>query len=150
MNYKKLSKEELIAIVEEQQMLLSDRVHIYGKDEAVETIRNLYNDYSIEKFGMLLLTSQNKVISAEILHIGTATACIVDVKNLVKKVVLTKRCTSVILFHNHPGGSLEFSSNDITMHNRIGTVLTCIGVEILDNFILTDFQYVSGKYSGVI
>jgi len=49
----------------------------------------------------------------------------------------------VLLSHNHPGGSLTPSEDDVTTTNRIAQALRMVGIHLADHIIVSDREYYS-------
>ena len=52
---------------------------------------------------------------------------------------------SIILIHNHPGGSVEPSKEDINITKRIKEAGDIIGIDLLDHVIITEDNFSSLK-----
>jgi len=105
--------------------------------------------HSNEVFMVALLNSQNKLISLETASIGTINEAPVYPREIVK-VVLNKNANSVILAHNHPGGSLKPSDADIEVTNRITQALKPISVNVIDHIIVADGGFTSFAEKGLL
>jgi DNA repair protein RadC len=56
---------------------------------------------------------------------------------------ILKSASSIIIAHNHPGGSLEPSAEDLDVTKRLTDCGKLLGVEVLDHLIVTAESYVS-------
>jgi len=56
----------------------------------------------------------------------------------------------VLLAHNHPGGSLTPSEDDITATNRIAQALRMVGIQLADHIIVSDREFFSMHLHGCI
>lgn len=88
-----------------------------------------------EFFEVAFLNSQNKVICIEKLFEGTIGECALYVRDIIKK-TLEHNATSIIIAHNHPGGSLKPSQADLLATKKIGVALSNINVKLLDAIII--------------
>jgi DNA repair protein RadC len=88
-----------------------------------------------ERFAVLLLDAKNQLLGTKVITIGTATETLANPRDIFRE-VLRQGATRVIIAHNHPTGSVEPSSDDITLTTRLlqGGQLLC--VPILDHLIL--------------
>ena len=56
----------------------------------------------------------------------------------------------VLLSHNHPGGSLEPSEDDVNATNRIAQALRMVGIHLADHIIVSDRDFYSLYMHGCI
>ena len=63
---------------------------------------------------------------------------------------LRHQANSVILAHNHPGGSTRPSAADINVTIRIVTALESISIKVLDHIIVAGDKYVSFAERGLL
>ena len=69
---------------------------------------------------------------------------------VIVEAVLRHQAHSVILAHNHPGGTLEPSQADINITRKITAALETISVRVLDHIIVADGKYFSFADHGLI
>lgn len=131
------------AAVMEERMLTST-------DEVYELIRRLWCEESIclqEQFMALFFNGANKLIGYKVISIGTMKSCPIDMKLLASLALHTMACY-VVVIHNHPSGSLQPSTQDKVMTQKIKEALALIEVKLLDHFIVTQDGYVSFAEEG--
>ena len=63
---------------------------------------------------------------------------------------LRHKAHSVILAHNHPGGSPTPSPQDIEVTKRIQVALEQISISVLDHIIAAGEQYISCAEKGLL
>lgn len=89
-----------------------------------------------ESFLVIYLTTRNEVIDTGILTDGTVDQVFIHIRELMAEAL--KRCAKgIILVHNHPGGSAEPSSEDISLTENVKTACSGVGVDLLDHIIIT-------------
>jgi DNA repair protein RadC len=69
---------------------------------------------------------------------------------LVVETVLRYNANSVILAHNHPGGSLKPSAPDVEVTKRIRDALRTISVSVVDHIIASGSKYYSFAENGLL
>lgn len=104
----------------------------------------LFAGRTYEAFYVICLDSQNRVNYACLLHEGSLNEVPVYPR-LVVELVLRHQANSVILAHNHPGGSLNPSSDDIELTKKIKAALEPISVMVVDHIIAAGDRYMSFK-----
>lgn len=102
-----------------------------------------------EKFGMLCLDSQNKIIGVHVITEGTVNEAPVYTREIAVRALLNN-ATSVIVFHNHPGETSNPSRPDIESTKRIEQGLKTLNIKLLDHIILTSTSYYSFRENGLM
>jgi DNA repair protein RadC len=131
-----------------RQVLLSQS--LTSPADAVNYIRTLISLEEHEQFIALYVNAQNFVIWDEVISSGTTTQCQISVGPIVKSALL-KNATGVIVAHNHPGGTLVASKQDIHATKQIAKALELVGISLLDSIIVTqdETNFVSMQQDGV-
>lgn len=88
-----------------------------------------------EHFLVILLDSQNRLITDEILFSGTIDAASVYPREVVK-FGLKHNAAAMILAHNHPSGECEPSQADIRITATLKTALAMVDIRVLDHIIV--------------
>jgi len=88
-----------------------------------------------ERFAVLLLDVKHRLIGTQIITIGTATETLASPRDIFRE-VLRQGATRVVVAHNHPSGSLEPSSEDITLTRQLLEGAQLLGIPLLDHLIL--------------
>lgn len=108
-----------------------------------------FNGYQMERFYVLHLDTRGRLIANTLLHEGTADQSLFPLKKMLAEV---SRLSSkaVILSHNHPGGTLRPSQEDIDCTISALRALTVVGVPMLDHVIVADRSAVSLRQNGFL
>lgn len=102
-----------------------------------------------EVFGVLYLNNRHKLIKKQILFKGTINQCAVYPREVAKK-ALQNNAASIILFHNHPSGSLIPSEADKAITNKISDALSLFDIKTIDHIIVTNKSTISLAELGLI
>ena len=105
-------------------------------------IRALYVGVRNERFILLCLNPQNRLIEARTLVQGTLRGIRIQPRTLIESVVRSG-ATRVIFCHNHPGGQVEFSTADIRSTRVFWNQLRALGVELVDHMLCAGASVVS-------
>ncbi|WP_236860077.1 JAB domain-containing protein [Candidatus Formimonas warabiya] len=105
---------------------------------------SLFVGRQYESFFVICLDAQNRVNYPALVHEGTVNEVPVYPR-LILELVLRHQAHSVILTHNHPGGSLSPSQTDIEVTKAIISTLAPISVKVLDHIIVAGDQFISLK-----
>lgn len=125
-----LSEAELVAKRKFRRGLLID-----SPFKSAEYLKNLYQQYEHEVFGMVLLDNQHRVITKVELFTGTIDGASVYPREVIKT-TLANNGAAVILYHNHPSGVVTPSQSDKKITKRIQDALQAIEVRVLDHIIV--------------
>ncbi len=106
-------------------------------------------DQHVERFGVMFLDAQNRVIDVETLFTGTLTQTSVYPREVVRA-CLRVNAASVIFTHNHPSGSPQPSRADETLTQTLKTALTLVDVRVLDHVVVAGHEAVSMAERGLI
>ena len=105
-------------------------------------IRALYIGVRNERFILLCLNRQNRLIEAQTLVQGTLRGIRLQPRTLIESVVRSG-AARVIFCHNHPGGQVEFSAADIRSTRIFWNQLKALGVELVDHMLCAGGSVVS-------
>lgn len=120
-----------------------------SSSKAGEYAVSLFAGRTYEVFFVLCLDSQNRVNYAALVHEGTINEAPVYPRIIVET-ALRHQANSVILAHNHPGGSIKPSKADIEVTKKITEALRAISISVMDHIIVAGDNYVSLAEQGMI
>ena len=66
------------------------------------------------------------------------------------KMAMANDCTSILLSHNHPGGSLKASKEDLALTQRIVDIFKPLDIRILDHIIVGGYSYSSMAENSIL
>ncbi|WP_340010970.1 DNA repair protein RadC [Paenibacillus sp. FSL H7-0690] len=121
-----------------------EQVKIRSPKDAFELLEPDFRYSTKEYFTCLFLNTKNRVISKEIISIGSLNAAIVHPREVFRTAI--KRCSaSLICAHNHPSGDPEPSIEDVNLTKRLIAAGEIIGIEVLDHIIIGGNRFYSLK-----
>lgn len=126
-----------------------DKKELNSSTKAGEYAATLFTGRQYEAFFVISLDAQNKVNYAELVHEGTINEAPVYPRMIVES-ALRHKANSVILAHNHPGGSLSPSRADIEATERIRAALEGISIKVVDHIIVCGNNFTSFAEKGLI
>lgn len=88
-----------------------------------------------EVFGILALNARGKVIGAEVVSIGTATAALVHPREVFRGAI-SLGAISLIAWHTHPSGDPSPSPEDRMLHDRLIQAGEVLGIPVVDGLVL--------------
>lgn len=102
-----------------------------------------------EEFHALWLTTQNQLIDADCLFVGTLTQTSVFPREVVRRAI-DINAGAVVFAHNHPSGTSAPSRADIELTAHLKNALGLIDVRVVDHFIVTERATTSLAESGYV
>jgi DNA repair protein RadC len=110
--------------------------------DAAEAFMPYFKARSNELFFLMMLDINDNIIQIDCLSKGGASFANVDIGNIITK-ASRMQASKVILAHNHPGGNLLPSSEDIQVTATIAFLLGSMQKELLDHIIFCGEEYCS-------
>lgn len=107
----------------------------------------LMRDLPVEECHVLLIGSGSAVIDSVRIGVGGLTETVVDVR-LVLREVLLKRATGFVLCHNHPSGTMRPSVHDDRLTRQVQEAAKLLNLTFADHVIFTDNGYYSYADEG--
>ncbi|MBS1725933.1 MAG: DNA repair protein RadC [Armatimonadetes bacterium] len=134
--------------------ILGQKVGVSGNGEVEveqidgpEDIAALLDDLRHERqehFVAVYLDSKNVILRVATIHIGTANASIVGLREIFREAV-REGAVGVIVAHNHPSGDPEPSPEDIQVTRKIVEAGELLDIDVLDHVIIGERRWVSLK-----
>lgn len=103
--------------------------------EDIELFTEPLRYYSEEHFVSFHLNAKHEVIGHQIVSRGTVSASLVHPREVFKAAIINNSY-SLIVAHNHPGGSLQPSAEDIQTTRQLVKAASIIGISLLDHVIV--------------
>lgn len=101
-----------------------------------------------EEFHILLLRNNLTPITAIKVGQGGYTSTVVDVK-VVMRNALVHAASAMMLFHNHPSGTLKPSAQDVQLTRKIKEAATLLDIRLLDHIIIGHNDFFSFHDNGL-
>jgi len=127
-----------------------DKVYLLNSSQkAGEYFKEYFADSKDkERFVCSFLDNSNRIIATKVISTGTINEAPVYPREILKSALLYDS-SSVILAHNHPGGSLSPSPEDIMVTEIIGDALATIKISVIDHIIVGDNGFASFAQRGL-
>jgi len=122
---------------------------IKSSHDVFELLYPLIGELPHEEFWIVYLNNSNKVVHKAQLSKGGITGTLVDVR-LVLKQALELGAVGIIPAHNHPSGTLEPSTADKQITQKLKMATEALDIKILDHLILTQREYLSFADKGIL
>lgn len=126
----------------EEVSAVYDRESIKTTGDAGRLLSREFFDADREYMIAVNVDSGGRPISYHIVNAGCLNQISFPVANVFKTAII-QNANSILLCHNHPGGTLEASTEDVEMTKLMVEIGRTLGIRILDHFILAKGQYIS-------
>lgn len=144
-----MKKQELVDLLEVMERSAESPVKCPG--DVLERLKE-FAGKKREHFLAVLLDGSNRVISVEVVAIGTANKCLVNPREVFAPAI-EKRAVYIITAHNHPSGDLVPSKKDVNVARRLEEAGRILGIPQLDHILISpkgQLSFVGAKLiSGV-
>lgn len=137
-----------VRLIKEPPILSTGRITNPG--DAVRILSKEFSDYDREVLGVVNLRADNTPINMSICSMGALDQTVAHPRELLKSSFLSNAC-NILIFHNHPSGSVEPSKMDVVLTDRMQKVCELTGIPLLDHIIIgKKGEYYSFKEKGTL
>lgn len=130
-----------------QACIREEKTHIVTKEEAKQYCVSLLAGWRTERFYALCFSTTHRLLGQRLIAAGSLTE-VAAYPRLVIETALNYNAHEVILCHNHPGGSLNPSADDIAATRRLDALLSGLGIILLDHIIVSGDEAYSMMQHG--
>lgn len=119
-----------------QYKIPDQKINDPGKGK--EMLRQIFRflaDSPNERVFVVALDTALKIIGFSEVTAGTLDSSLVHPREVYSRAVLMN-ASAIFIIHNHPGGSLEFSRQDMDVHRKIEEAGKVMGIPLKDSFVL--------------
>ncbi len=137
----KLCRELLVLYLEAPD---TERQSVTSASQIANLCRARLEGLPKEQFLVLFLDNRHRLIQSEVIHRGTVDMSVVYPREVLSR-ALKYRAAAILVAHNHPGGSLTPSVEDIKITDELKNAAAVLGVRFLDHLIVAESKVVSLK-----
>ena len=102
-----------------------------------------------ERFMVAFLDNSNSIIETRTVSEGGINMAVVHPREILK-IAISNDCSSLILSHNHPGGSTNPSKEDQALTQRIVDIFHPLSIKVLDHIIVGGSRFSSMAEQGYL
>jgi DNA repair protein RadC len=132
-----------------QDRVNRDAPRLNSSEAVAEYLVPLMTGRPEEVFYVLCLNSQSRVLYPALISEGSVKEAHVNPRHVIED-ALRHRAASVVLAHNHPGGSAKPSNADHRLTALLVRTLGAIGIPVLDHVIVAGQDTFSFAREGVL
>jgi DNA repair protein RadC len=138
---------QLARKIEEQQA--QENARIRSTLDAGRDVIAMFRGRQDESVRILCLNTSGKVVRRARIAEGDVNAVHFPIRKLVEEALACK-AVSVILAHNHPGGTMAPSQEDLDATKAAKAALETVGIRLLDHLIVAGDNYCSLREEGYL
>lgn len=136
-------------LVSEKNLNKNRNIIIRSPRDIFPLFKEKINNFNKEHFMVTSLDSRNKIISIDIISIGTLNSSLIHPRETFE-VAIKNHAAGIIICHNHPSGELKPSEDDLIVTNNLIKSGQLLGIEIADHLIISKENYFSLKEKKII
>jgi len=114
-----------------------------------EYLTSNFRGMQVEYFYLFCINKQGRLKERVFLQEGTVDSTLFPIHKILSEVLRIKP-DAILLAHNHPGGTLRPSQQDITCTMRLFKMLEALQIPLVDHVIVSNRTVVSMRLSGFI
>lgn len=122
---------------------------VASSKRAADILFPLLSDLQHEKFVILCLGRNNKLLHTEFVSSGGVTGTVVDPK-IIFRIALQYFTSNIIIAHNHPSGNINPSKADKQVTEKIKAGALLLEMTLADHIIIADNKYFSFADNGIL
>ena len=124
-----------------QRCTMQEQTLLSSSHDAAAYGKSLLSGARNEEFWVVCLNAQCKILGERKISSGSLSE-VSAYPRLIMETALNYNAHSILMYHNHPGGTCAPSSEDIMSTIKIKKLMKEVGVEILDHIIVAgDLTY---------
>ncbi|WP_075809133.1 JAB domain-containing protein [Paraclostridium sordellii] len=123
-----------IKVVKDYSIQYSPR-KVSNSSDAYKLFERFLLDIDREKFLVACFNTKNEPVNISVVSVGTLNSSLVHPREVMKTAILSNS-NSIMIAHNHPSGSLEPSTEDKNITQRLIKACEILGIKLLDHIII--------------
>lgn len=125
----------------------SEKKKIHSACDVYNLVSQIYFGLKTEIISVIMLDVRLNVIAINKLSSGLSSNVILGIKEVFSEPI-KQMASSIILVHNHPGGSIIPSKDDIKFTKKIEEYGNTFKIKLIDHIIIAKDKYISMKEKG--
>lgn len=118
-----------------------------GPQDIFYQVRPMIVNYHKEHLLVVSLDNRNKIISIDIVSIGTLNSNLIHPRETFE-VAIKHHAAQIILCHNHPSGELTPSKEDIMVTKKLVSAGKLLDIKVIDHLIISKDRFFSFRQEG--
>ena len=120
---------------------MKNQIVVTSPVDCVSILRS-YSKKRTEHFVVISLDSGRNVIAKKCIAIGGDSRVVISAKTIFWE-ACSKKASAIIIAHNHPGGNVQPSADDVKTTEMVMQASELLGITLLDHIIIGRYSYFS-------
>ena len=125
------------------------KIQISCTTELINYCRSALGGLKDERFCVIYLNAQNRMIDMEVIEEGIVNQAVVYPRKVLEN-TLKRKASAIILVHNHPSGHVKPSDADIRLTQTIREAAKTLDILVHDHLIVGENKFFSFREEGLI
>jgi len=136
-------------LANEENLTKNKSIIIRTPKDIFPLLKEKINNFNKEHFIVTSLDSRNKIISMDIISIGTLNSSLIHPRETFE-IAIKNHAAGIIICHNHPSDELKPSEDDLIVTNNLIRSGQLLGIEVADHLIISKESFFSFKEKKLI
>jgi len=128
---------------------IEERKTIYSSEDVLNILSPYMSSLRVEEMITIFLNDRREILDIKTIGKGSEKQVSSSPASIFKE-ALNIGASGVILAHNHPGGSKEFSDDDLRLTELVETLGNYLNVILVDHLIYTEHEVISYAEEEII
>jgi len=126
-----------------------EKIQISCTAELINYCRSALGGLKDERFCVIYLNAQNRMIDMEVIEEGIVNQAVVYPRKVLEN-TLKRKASAIILLHNHPSGHVKPSDADIRLTQTIREAAKILDIQVHDHLIVGENRFFSFREEGML
>lgn len=135
-------------VLKYREEALDKRKRLNSPEKLAEYAKTLFINPQKESAYVILLDRSLCLIGSEKISEGSADSSCFSAKSVIGAAI-ARKSGNIVLVHNHPGSTANFSSADVSATRRLVNILKELDIELNDHIVISGDSVGSMRSSGV-
>ncbi len=99
---------------------------------------------------LIFVNTKNQFLRHEVLSEGSVSSVNMSIRDVVKKAMDVRKCSGIIVVHNHPSGHSSPSQSDKDITGELARVCKSLDIRLVDHIIVCPHDHFSFVENGLL
>jgi len=99
---------------------------------------------------LIFVNTKNQFLKHEVLSEGSVSSVNMNIRDVVKKAIDVKKCSGIIVVHNHPSGHTHPSESDKEITGELARICKLLDIRLVDHIIVCSHDHFSFVENGLL
>lgn len=124
--------------------------YLTSPQSVIQFCRSRIGRETREFLAVIFVNTKNQFLAHEVLSGGSVGSVNLDIRNVVKKAIDVKKCSGIVVFHNHPSGHPGPSDSDKKITSELARICKSLDIRLVDHLIVCSHDHYSFVENGLL